>query len=160
MENLSPDGPSLILALDHIEDPHNLGALLRTAAAFGVKAALVPSDRSAGLTQAARAASAGGSEAVPLITVVNLQRTLTKLKNSGFWLVGAEASKGESVSDFKFPSKTVLILGSEAKGISPLAAKGVDFWVHIPLAPGVVSSLNVSNAGAILMQGYFSQFPI
>jgi 23S rRNA (guanosine2251-2'-O)-methyltransferase len=157
LDSVAGSQPALALALDHLEDPRNLGALLRSAAAFGAKGLLAPKDRAASLTQAARAASAGGSEVVPLLTVVNISRSLAALKRQGFWVVAAEAETGQPLDEFRFPERSVLLLGAEGKGISRLAGLEADFRISVPLASSIVTSLNVSNAGAILMHAYFTQ---
>jgi 23S rRNA (guanosine2251-2'-O)-methyltransferase len=153
-QTLPSEGPALVLALDHLEDPRNLGALLRSAAAFGALAVVVPKDRSAPLSQAARAASAGASEYLPLVRTVNLARTLNELKEDGFWLAAAEGGQGVPLGAFDFPERCALILGGEGRGLSRAAAQAADWLVQIPLAPGPVNSLNVSCAGAVLMHGY------
>ncbi|MDR1297995.1 MAG: RNA methyltransferase [Deltaproteobacteria bacterium] len=157
LEGFADEAPALILTLDHVSDPRNLGALLRSAAVFGARGVLAPADRAAPLTQAARSASAGGSEVVPLVTVVNLARALDVLKKRGFWVVGAGAGEGGELGSFQFPSRTALVLGSEGRGLGRLVSRGADMWVGVPMAGQFVTSLNVSNAGAILMQAYFSQ---
>jgi 23S rRNA (guanosine2251-2'-O)-methyltransferase len=157
LQNLPPVGPGLILALDHVEDPHNLGALWRSAAAFGALALVVPQDRTAPLTPAVLKAAAGGAEAVPRIQTVTLARALEELKKKDFWVVGAEAGEGAGVGSFRFPARTVLLLGSEGRGLGRLIKEKADFLVSIPLAPGPVDSLNVSVAGAILLQACHSQ---
>jgi 23S rRNA (guanosine2251-2'-O)-methyltransferase len=150
-----PSGPALILVLDHVNDPHNLGALVRSAAAFGAKALIAPIDRSAPTSQAARSASAGACEVVPVIRVVNLPRAIDELKKADFWVVGAEAEKGEVLGDFSFPPRCALILGGEDHGLGREVAKRLDYMVNIPLIQSeIVNSLNVSNAGAIVMYAY------
>jgi 23S rRNA (guanosine2251-2'-O)-methyltransferase len=157
LSNLPPKPPSLILALDQVEDPGNLGALLRSAWGFGALGVLVPKDRSARLTPAAIKISAGGSEHVPLVYVTNLVQALETLKERGFWTVGAEGGHGESLFTFSFPVRTVLILGSEGKGMRRLTKSKVDFTVKIPLAKGV-DSLNVASAGAVFMYAFKNYF--
>jgi 23S rRNA (guanosine2251-2'-O)-methyltransferase len=150
-------GPALLLALDHLEDPHNLGALWRTAAALGVKALVAPKDRAASLTEVVHKVAAGGAETTPLYEAVNLARALTELKDLGYWLVGAEAGQGQSLWDFAFPERAVLALGSEGRGLGRLVREKMDFLVHIPLGEAV-DSLNVAAAGAIFMATYFKQW--
>jgi 23S rRNA (guanosine2251-2'-O)-methyltransferase len=146
--------PALILALGNVEDPHNFGALMRSAAAFGAQGLVVPRDRSAPLSPAARSAAAGGAEILPLVRVVNLKRALGEMKKAGFWVVAAEAGQGQGAGGFDYPPRSVLLLGSEGKGLGPALSSEADLWVHVDLEPGPVDSLNVSNAGAILMHGY------
>lgn len=150
--------PALVLALDQVEDPGNLGALMRSAGAFGAAGVIVPRERTAPLTGAAVKASAGAAESLPLIRVVNLRRALEQLRDYGFWIVGAEGGEGESVFDFSFPEKTVLVMGSEGKGVSPTIKKTCDFLVSIPQEVSQVNSLNVSVAGGIIMAQYYRRF--
>jgi len=160
IEKTAPLKQTFILALDHIEDPRNLGALLRSASAFGLDGVITPKDRAARLTPAALSVAQGGAENLNIYSAVNMVRALTELKKIGFWTVGAEAGQGASIYDFDFPDKTVLILGSEGKGLSRMAEKEVDFLVNIPLANGPVNSLNVSTAGAIFMSFYRKNYPL
>jgi 23S rRNA (guanosine2251-2'-O)-methyltransferase len=145
--------PSLILALDHIEDPRNLGALLRSAWCFGVRGVIIPKDRSALLGPTAMKASAGGAEHVPVVRVVNLASALDTLKQNGFWTVAACGNAQEKLHSFSFPQKTVLILGSEGKGIKRLIMDKADFRVAIPMVEGA-DSLNVATAAAIFMYAF------
>lgn len=158
LQNLAEGGPNLILALDQVEDPGNLGALMRSAAAFKAAGIIVPRDRTAPLTPAAVKASAGASENMPLVRVVNLRRALDTMRDYGFWMVGAEGGESENLFDFSFPDKTVLVLGSEGRGLSPLIKKNCDFLLSIPQETALVSSLNVSVAGGIIMAHYYRQF--
>ena len=158
VRRLPQAGPALVLALDHIEDPRNLGALVRSAAAFGALGVVVPKDRGAPLTQAARAASAGASEFLDLVRVVNLPRALKELKELGFWVVAADAEDASPLKGFEFPERCVLVLGSEGRGLGREVARQADFRVSVRLAENSpVSSLNVSNAGAIIMHAWASR---
>jgi len=148
---LPPEGPALLLALDRVEDPGNLGALMRSALAFGALGVLTPRDRSAPLTPAALKAAAGAAEVLPLARAVNLRRALEDLKKAGFWLVGADSRGPENLFTFVFPGRAVIVLGSEGRGLSPLVRKICDFLVAVPLAGRAVPSLNVSVAGALFM---------
>lgn len=155
LDSIPPQGPALVLALDQVEDPGNLGALMRSARAFGALGVLALRDRTAPLTPAALRASAGAAESLPLVRVVNLRRALEGLQKMGFWLAGAEEDGGESMYEFQFPERTVMVLGSEGRGLSPLIKKICDFLLTIPQHREHVSSLNVSVAGGILMSEYF-----
>lgn len=155
LESLPQSGQALVLALDKVEDPGNLGALMRSAAAFGAAGVLVPRERAAPLTRAAVKASAGAAEVLPLVRAVNLRRALEILKKMDFWLVGAEGDGGQSLSSFTFPDRAVLVLGSEGRGLSPVIKKECDFLVAIDQRRDQVSSLNVSVAGGILMAEYY-----
>jgi 23S rRNA (guanosine2251-2'-O)-methyltransferase len=154
-QNLPPEGPALVLALDRVEDPGNLGALMRSALAFGARGVVTPRDRAAPLTRAALKASAGAAEILPLARVVNLGRALEDLKKSGFWVVGADARGPENLFTFDFPGRAVVVLGSEGRGLSPLVSKNCDFLVAVPQADQNVPSLNVSVAGAIFLAEFF-----
>ena len=142
-------GPPLLLVLDGVQDPHNVGACLRTADAAGVHAVIVPRDRAAGLTPAARKSAAGAAETVPLIRVVNLARCLRSLKERGIWLVGAEAG-GASVFDADLAGPLALVLGGEGSGLRRLTRETCDLLVSLPMR-GSVESLNVSVAAGALL---------
>lgn len=157
LASIIPGEPALLLALDRVEDPGNLGALMRSALAFGAKGVLIPRERSAVLTPAALRASAGAAEILPLARVVNLRRSLTICQQQGFWLVGAEGEGGGNLFDFQFPDRTVVILGSEGRGLGPLIKKCCDCLVTIIHNRGHISSLNVSVAGAFFMGEYYRQ---
>ena len=146
-----PEGPALILALDRVEDPGNLGALMRSALAFGALGVLTPRGRCAPLTPAALKAAAGAAEILPLVRAVNLCRALEDLKKNGFWLVGADEKGPENLFDFDFPRRAVVVLGSEGRGLSPLIRKTCDSLVALPQANRAVPSLNVSAAGAVFL---------
>ena len=150
-----PEGPALVLALDRVEDPGNLGALMRSALAFGALGVVIPRDRSAPLTPAAVKAAAGAAELLPLVRVVNLCRALEDLKKSGFWLVGADDRGPENLFAFDFPRRAAIILGSEGRGLSPLVRKTCDFLVAVPQASRAVPNLNVSVAGALFLAEFF-----
>ncbi|MDR2388019.1 MAG: 23S rRNA (guanosine(2251)-2'-O)-methyltransferase RlmB [Deltaproteobacteria bacterium] len=154
LKALPLEGPGLIVFLDHLEDPHNFGALIRSSAAFGALGVIYPKDRSAPLSPAARMASAGASEVLPLIKVVNPTRAVLELKRRGFWVVAAEAKLGQDLRTFDFPERSLLIVGSEGQGLSRSLLAQADHLVHIHLPCPLIDSLNVSNAGAILLQAY------
>ena len=143
------DEPPFLLVLDGVQDPHNLGACLRTADAAGVHAVIVPKDRAAGLTPAARKAAAGAAETVPLVQVVNLARCLRSLKERGIWLVGADAG-GEAAFEADFSGPLALVLGAEGTGLRRLTRETCDLRVSLPMK-GAVESLNVSVAAGALL---------
>lgn len=145
-----------LLMLDHIQDPHNFGSLLRTASAAGLDGVIIPRDRACGVTPAVFKSSAGAVAHLPLARTVNLAREMDYLKKEGFWLAGAEMSAGRPffAADFNVP--LVLLLGSEGRGLTRLLRGKCDFLVHIPLA-GSVSSLNVAVAGGIIIYEVFGQ---
>jgi len=148
---------NLILALDHITDPRNLGAIARSAAFFGVKHILIPKMRQVLLTGASVATSQGAFAFSELVLVSNLNQSLEKLKELGFWVICADA-KGEpfeKVADQY--EKVVLLLGSEGSGVSELLKKRSDRMVSIASHHGILDSLNVSVAAGILLNGFTSQ---
>ena len=152
---LPKKGPALLLAVDHVEDPRNLGALARSAAAFGALGIIVPKDRESPMTDAARAASAGASEYIDLVRVANLPRTLADLKKLGFWAVAAQTAGAASMDFFDFPERCVLVVGSEGGGIGQEVGRQADMAVSIELVhESPVNSLNVSCAGAVIMSGW------
>ena len=140
----------LLLALDGVQDPHNLGACLRTADACGVLALIVPKDRAAQLTPAARKVAAGAAETTPVVTVTNLARTLRLLKEAGLWTVGAEAASEKGADTVDFTGPVVLVLGAEGSGLRQLTRQSCDFLVRLPRL-GAVESLNVSVAAGMLL---------
>ncbi len=148
LENLGK--PAFLLVLDGIQDPHNLGACLRSADAAGVDIVIVPRDRSAPINSTVRKVACGAAESVPVVRVTNLARTLRVLKNAGVWIFGA-AGEAESVlytTDLSGP--VALVLGGEGKGLRRLTREHCDGLMSIPLA-GSVSSLNVSVATGICL---------
>ena len=143
-----------LLVLDGIQDVGNLGAILRSAAALGVAAVIVPKKRAAGVTPAAVRASAGQALRVPVVRVTNLARTLDALKEAGFWVVGSaldpEGTSTQAPWEVDMAARIALVVGSEHKGMRPLVARGCDLLVQIPMTPGV-ESMNAAAAAATLM---------
>ena len=144
----------IILALDGITDPHNLGAIIRSAEAFNCKGIVIPQRRSSGLTGTVAKVAAGALEHIPISRVVNLNRALEELKSKGFMTVGLSSDAQFSISNFKEVSPLVIIVGAEDRGISLITQKKCDFLLNIPLK-GKTSSLNASVATAISLF-YFS----
>jgi 23S rRNA (guanosine2251-2'-O)-methyltransferase len=140
----------LLLVLDGVTDPHNLGACLRSADAAGVAAVVAPRDRAAGLTPVARKVAAGAAETVPFVSVVNLARTLRELKERGIWLVGTAGEAEKSIYDLDLSGPIGLVMGSEGEGMRRLTRECCDELVHIPMA-GAVESLNVSVATGVVL---------
>jgi 23S rRNA (guanosine2251-2'-O)-methyltransferase len=138
------------LALDSIEDPHNLGALLRTADGAGVDGVILPERRSAPVTATVAKTSAGASEHVRIARVTNLVRALEQMKQKHVWVIGLDERGSPDYTDYNFRSDCVLVLGREGAGLHDLVKKTCDHLLRIPMA-GQVSSLNVSVAGAIVM---------
>jgi len=148
---LERDGSdALVLVLDGVTDPHNLGACLRSAAAAKATAVIVPKDRAVGLTPVVRRASAGGADRVPLIAVTNLARTLRELKDTGVWITGLAGDTDTSIHDVDFRGPVALVLGSEGDGLRRLTRELCDFVAKIPM-PGTMESLNVSVATGVAL---------
>jgi 23S rRNA (guanosine2251-2'-O)-methyltransferase len=140
----------LVLALDGVQDPHNLGACLRTADACGALAVIVPKDRAANLSPVVRKVAAGAAETVPLVTVTNLVRTLKLLKAAELWVTGADAAAPKTAAEVDFTGGTVLVLGAEGAGLRQLTRQNCDHLVRLPQL-GSVESLNVSVAAGMLL---------
>lgn len=142
--------PPLVMVLDSVQDPQNLGAIIRTAHVVGAHGLVIPKDRAVGVTPAVVKASAGASEHMKIATVVNVARMLEQLKTAGLWIVGAVAAGGEPPWKIDLAGPTALVLGAEGKGIRPLVLRGCDLLVRIPMA-GRVASLNVGAAASMLL---------
>lgn len=140
----------LYLLLDGVQDPHNLGACLRTADAVGVKGVIVPRDRAVGLTPVVKKVAAGAAESVPLITVTNLSRAMKTLQDAGVWLVGTTGEADSSLYEQDFSGAIALVMGAEGEGIRRLTAEQCDFLVKLPML-GQVESLNVSVATGVCL---------
>ncbi len=151
MKRLSQQKRVVLLALDHLQDPQNFGALARSAEALGASAILIPKDRGVTVTSGVYNASVGAIDTLPIVMVTNLGEALRKLKDERFWIVGTAIGKNSTppweTPDFE---RVVIVLGTELEGISPGIEKLCDWQVEIPLR-GSVQSLNVSVAGALLM---------
>ncbi|MGH8267894.1 MAG: 23S rRNA (guanosine(2251)-2'-O)-methyltransferase RlmB, partial [Steroidobacteraceae bacterium] len=140
----------LLLALDGVQDPHNLGACIRSADACGALAVIVPRDRAAQLTPAVRKVAVGAAETTPVAAVTNLARTLKLLKEAGLWVVGADAVGAKPAFGVDLRGPIVLVLGAEGAGLRRLTRESCDFLVRLPLL-GAVESLNVSVAAGMLL---------
>jgi 23S rRNA (guanosine2251-2'-O)-methyltransferase len=140
----------LVLVLDGVQDPQNLGALVRTAHVVGVDGIVIPKDRAVGVTAAVVKASAGATEHARIALVTNVARALEELKSAGLWVCGAVAQEGEPPWKIDMKAALALVLGAEGKGIRPLVLRGCDLLVRIPMI-GKVASLNVGAAGAMLL---------
>ena len=142
---------ALLVMLDNIQDPRNLGAILRTADAVNADAVLIPKNRAAGITAAVHKASAGASTHIPIIKVTNVAHTLDMLKDASIWVAGADAEDAScSYTDADFKVPLCLVLGSEGKGIRRLVKQKCDYLVHLPML-GKMESLNVSVAAGVLL---------
>ena len=143
-------GESAVLVLDEVEDPRNLGALVRTAAGAGVMAVFIPERRSAGLSATVARAAAGAVEKVPMARVGNISVFLRVLKERGYWTVGLDASAGRAWDSTVYPAKVALVVGGEGHGLRRLVRESCDELVSIPLSGGV-ESLNVAVAAGICL---------
>ncbi|WP_312484682.1 23S rRNA (guanosine(2251)-2'-O)-methyltransferase RlmB [Stutzerimonas nitrititolerans] len=144
------EGPPLLLVLDGVTDPHNLGACLRTADAAGALAVIVPKDKAATLNATVRKVACGAAEVVPLVAVTNLARSLEKLQQRGLWVVGTAGEAEQVIYAQDLTGPTVLVMGAEGKGMRRLTREHCDFLVRLPMA-GSVSSLNVSVATGVCL---------
>lgn len=144
------EGPPLLLILDGVTDPHNLGACLRVADGAGAHAVIAPKDRAVGLNATAEKVASGAAETVPYITVTNLARTMRELKERDIWLIGTSDDAEKSLYEADFSGPVGLVMGSEGEGMRRLTRENCDFLVSIPMF-GSVESLNVSVASGICL---------
>jgi 23S rRNA (guanosine2251-2'-O)-methyltransferase len=140
----------LIVLLDGVEDPHNLGAIIRTALAAGAHGVVIPERRAAGLTDTVARASAGAIAHLPVAKVTNLARTMEELKEAGYWLVGLDERADKNYSEVDYNSPIGIVLGGEGQGLHELTRKRCDFVVSLPTT-GPVKSLNVSVAAGVIL---------
>ena len=152
LDDITNDNPnSLIVMLDCLEDPHNLGAIIRTSETAGVDGIIIPKNRSVKVNSTVSKVSTGAIEYVKVCEVTNLVQTLKELKEKGYWVVGAEyTDKSECYWDLDYNYKTVLVIGSEGKGVSRLVRENCDFLVKIPMV-GKINSLNASVSAALII---------
>jgi 23S rRNA (guanosine2251-2'-O)-methyltransferase len=148
--SVSHGQPGLIVLLDGVEDPHNLGAIIRTALAAGAHGVVIPERRAAGLTDTVARASAGALAHLPVAKVTNLVRTMEELKEAGYWLVGLDEQGDKSYTEVDYTSPVGIVLGSEGQGLHELTRKRCDFVVSLPTT-GPVKSLNVSVAAGVVL---------
>ena len=146
--NINKEYP-LIVILDHLEDPHNLGAIIRSSEAFGVDAIILPNDRSVQITSTVVKTSVGTIEKIKIINVPNLNNTIKKLKDYGYWIVGTDM-EGEDYTSIDYKTKIAIVIGNEGKGISRLVSENCDYLAKIPMK-GTVNSLNASVACGIFL---------
>ncbi|WP_018934193.1 23S rRNA (guanosine(2251)-2'-O)-methyltransferase RlmB [Gracilibacillus lacisalsi] len=148
------DEPPFFLILDEIEDPHNLGSILRSADATGVHGVIIPKRRAVGLTATVAKTSVGAIEHIPVVRVTNIAQTIEELKSRNVWIVGTEAEATEDYRELDGQLPIALVIGNEGKGISRLVKKNCDWTVRLPMI-GSVSSLNASVAASLLMYEVF-----
>ncbi len=143
-------GAKLVIVLDGVEDPHNLGAIVRTAHAAGADAVVIPERRAAGLTETVAKAAAGALEYLPITRVTNINRTLEKLKDQGYWIYGMDERGEVNYSDVDWAAPTAIVLGAEGHGLHEMVRKHCDVLVRIPMS-GKIASLNVSVTAGIAL---------
>ncbi len=150
------DEPPFLLILDHLQDPHNFGALLRTAYAAGCHGVVIPERRAVQVTTSVVKTAAGAAEHLPVARVVNLARCLEECKEAGLWLYGADMAGGSLYTECDYRGGTALVIGSEGGGLSRLVREKCDFQVKLPMK-GKLASLNASVAGALLLYEVYRQ---
>jgi 23S rRNA (guanosine2251-2'-O)-methyltransferase len=143
-------GSELLVVLDGVEDPHNLGAIVRTAHAAGAGAIIIPERRAVGITDVVAKAAAGALEHLPVVRVTNINRTLEELKRQGMWIYGLDERGTENYDKVDYAARSVLVLGGEGGGLHEQVRKNCDVLVRIPMA-GKISSLNVSVATGVVL---------
>lgn len=151
-----PSNAELLVVLDGVEDPHNLGAILRTAHAAGASAVIVPERRAAGLTDSVAKAAAGALEHLPVVQVVNINQTLRSLKDQGYFIYGIDEKGDQLYDQVNWAGKTAIVMGAEGNGLHELVRKNCDALVRIPMS-GKIASLNVSVATGIVLFAWRSR---
>lgn len=149
LESIHDNDRALVVMLDHLEDPHNFGAIIRTAEALGVDSIIIPNDRSVTVNSTVVKTSAGAISYMKIVRVANLGSTISKLKKNGFWIVGTDMD-GEDYSKIDYSSRICLVIGNEGKGISKIVRKNCDFIASIPMS-GKINSLNASVSCGIVL---------
>ena len=153
---INPEKRQLFLILDKLNDPNNLGAIIRSCDAFGVDGIIIPNKNSIGITDTVVKVSTGAIFYVPIVTVSNINQTIDKLKKNNFWIIGTDAGANQSISEIKNDRNLALVIGSEGYGISNLVAKNCDYLVKIPMT-GHVNSLNASVSAGIMIYALMNQ---
>ncbi|MGN1357889.1 MAG: 23S rRNA (guanosine(2251)-2'-O)-methyltransferase RlmB [Bacilli bacterium] len=150
VKNIKKDKPLLVM-LDHLEDPHNFGAIVRTSEALGIDGIIIPNDRNVGVNSTVVKTSAGAIYNMPIIRVANLTSTIKKLKDMGYWIVGTDMD-GEDYTNIDYNMPVCLVIGNEGKGMSKIISDNCDYIVRIPMV-GKINSLNASvSCGIVLAQ--------
>lgn len=145
---------SVLLILDQVTDPHNIGAILRSSAAFNADAVILPDANAPEETGTLAKSACGALESVPLVRVANLVRAIRELKDAGYWVLGLDGYADQFITDDKLPAKTVFVLGSEGEGMRRLTAEKCDYTIKLPICDKM-ESLNVSNAAAIALYEFY-----
>ena len=158
LTELGETAAGVVLLLDQVTDPHNIGAILRSAAAFGALAVIVPEAGAPDETGVLAKSASGALEVVPLVRVANLARAMARLKEAGFWCIGMDGHATGVIGDQKLPARAAFVMGSEGDGMRRLTAESCDFVTKLPMSPAI-ESLNVSNAAAITLYEYRRQYP-
>ena len=153
---INPNKKQLFLILDKLNDPNNLGAIIRSCDAFSVDAIIIPNKNSIGITDTVVKVSTGAIFHVPVVTVSNINQAIDKLKKNNFWVIGTDASAPQNISDIKNDRNFALVIGSEGYGISNLVSKNCDYLVKIPMT-GHVNSLNASVSAGIMIYALTNQ---
>ena len=148
IKNIDKDNPVIVM-LDHLEDPHNFGAIIRTCEALGIDGIIIPNDRNVGINATVVKTSAGAIYNIPIIRVANLTSTIEKLKGIGYWIVGTDMS-GENYKEIDYNMPVCLIIGNEGKGISDIVRKNCDYIASIPMI-GKINSLNASVTCGVML---------
>jgi 23S rRNA (guanosine2251-2'-O)-methyltransferase len=146
----NPDHPLLFLILDGVQDPHNLGACLRTADATGVDAVIIPKDRSVAITSTVVKVASGAAYSVPVVSVTNLCRTMTHMQDAGVWFVGTDGASSQTLYELSLTGPIAIVMGAEGSGMRRLTKERCDYLVQLPMR-GTVESLNVSVATGICL---------
>ena len=150
LDDIIKNDESIIVLLDHLEDPHNLGAIIRTSEAAGVDGIIIPKDRSVSVNATVMKTSAGAANNIPISLVTNLKHTIDQLKKNGYWIVGTDMTNSIDYKDIDYNGKVCLIIGNEGYGISKLIKEECDFIARIPMY-GKINSLNASVAAALMI---------
>ena len=158
-KQIQTDQPVVVLILDQITDPHNIGAILRSGVAFDAAAVIVPESGTPDETGTLAKSASGALELIPYIRVPNLVRVMDFLKKQGFWCIGLDGYADKSITDTKLPDRCAFIMGSEGDGMRRLTRESCDYCVKLPMNPAI-ESLNVSNAAALTLYEFRRQFPV
>jgi len=156
LHEIDETSPALVVLVDQGTDPRNIGAILRSAAAFGANAVMLPDRHAPEVTGVMAKAASGALETTPIIRVTNLSRAIEQLKSAGFWAVGLDGEGNDSMDTLEWPKRAVLVLGAEGKGLRRLTREHCDFLVRIPMT-AEMESLNLSNAAAIALYEAYRQ---